>query len=52
MKIGIANKDAIMLTGSKSQPKDICIARLTGTWKAIDIYYKQLITGMVTIRFL
>lgn len=51
MKIGIANNDAITLTGSKSQPTDICIARLTGTWKAIDTHLKQLITGVVTIRF-
>lgn len=38
MKDGIANKEAIRLTGSKQAPKTICKARFIGTWKATNIY--------------
>jgi hypothetical protein len=31
MKIGIANKEAIRLTGTKQAPKGICTAKSIGT---------------------
>lgn len=42
MKFGITNYEVIRLTGIKHTPKDICIARIIGTWKATNIHIKRL----------
>ena len=32
MKFGTSNNEDVKITGLKQAPKDICIARLIGTW--------------------